>query len=112
MLPSPIAQPSTWPVQGQSGQNFHLSHASVPLRSELVPCSIAEFFADILLTPLEATRIRLVSDRNYASGLTTGFLRMAREGGLKELYAGFVPILFSEFPSVWLAQGAHDRTGL
>lgn len=60
--------------------------------------SVAEFFADILLTPLEATRIRLVSDRNYASGLLTGFARMAREGGLRELYAGFVPILFKQIP--------------
>ena len=51
------------------------------------------FFADILLTPLEATRIRLVSDRTYASGLTTGFARLAREGGLREMYAGFLPII-------------------
>jgi solute carrier family 25 (mitochondrial phosphate transporter), member 3 len=51
------------------------------------------FFADIFLTPLEATRIRLVSDRTYASGLTTGFARLAREGGLREMYAGFLPII-------------------
>ncbi|KAH7096704.1 mitochondrial carrier [Auriculariales sp. MPI-PUGE-AT-0066] len=60
--------------------------------------SVAEFFADIMLTPLEATRIRLVSDRTYATGLVTGFARMAREGGLAELYAGFVPILFKQIP--------------
>lgn len=60
--------------------------------------SVAEFFADILLTPLEATRIRLVSQRNYATGLVTGFARLAREGGLREMYAGFVPILFKQIP--------------
>ncbi|KAG0700112.1 mitochondrial carrier domain-containing protein [Suillus ampliporus] len=60
--------------------------------------SIAEFFADILLTPLEATRIRLVSDRTYATGLVTGFTRLAREGGVRELYAGFVPILCKQIP--------------
>ncbi|KAI6027383.1 hypothetical protein PISMIDRAFT_92952 [Pisolithus microcarpus 441] len=60
--------------------------------------SVAEFFADILLTPLEATRIRLVSERGYASGLVTGFSRLAREGGIRELYAGFVPILFKQIP--------------
>jgi solute carrier family 25 phosphate transporter 3 len=60
--------------------------------------SIAEFFADILLTPLEATRIRLVSDRTYATGLVTGFTRLAREGGMSELYAGFVPILCKQIP--------------
>ena len=51
------------------------------------------FFADILLTPLEATRIRLVSQRGYATGLVTGFTRLAREGGVRDLYAGFLPIL-------------------
>ncbi|KAB5593106.1 hypothetical protein CTheo_3488 [Ceratobasidium theobromae] len=64
----------------------------------LVGASVAEFFADILLTPLEATRIRLVSDRTYASGLVTGFARMAREGGIPELYAGFLPILCKQIP--------------
>ncbi|KAJ6559108.1 mitochondrial carrier domain-containing protein [Mycena vulgaris] len=62
---------------------------------------IAEFFADILLTPLEATRIRLVSEKGYATGLVTGFTRMAREGGLRELYAGFLPILCKQVPYSW-----------
>ena len=52
------------------------------------------FFADILLTPLEATRIRLVSQRGYANGLVSGFMRILREGGVRDLYAGFIPILF------------------
>ncbi|KAG8889616.1 hypothetical protein FRC00_014465, partial [Tulasnella sp. 408] len=60
--------------------------------------AVGEFFADILLTPLEATRIRLVSDRTYASGLVTGFARLAREGGIREMYAGFLPILCKQIP--------------
>ncbi|KDR82935.1 hypothetical protein GALMADRAFT_113088 [Galerina marginata CBS 339.88] len=60
--------------------------------------TVAEFFADILLTPLEATRIRLVSQRGYATGLVSGFTRLAREGGLRELYAGFLPILCKQIP--------------
>jgi len=60
--------------------------------------SVAEFFADILLTPLEATRIRLVSQRHYASGLASGFLRLAREEGAAGLYAGFLPILCKQIP--------------
>jgi solute carrier family 25 phosphate transporter 3 len=59
----------------------------------LAGAASAEFIADIALTPLEATRIRLVSDRTYATGLVPGFLKMAREGGMRELYAGFIPIL-------------------
>ncbi|KAJ7784479.1 mitochondrial carrier domain-containing protein [Mycena metata] len=60
--------------------------------------TVAEFFADILLTPLEATRIRLVSEKGYATGLVTGFTRLAREGGVRELYAGFLPILLKQIP--------------
>ncbi|KAH9940451.1 mitochondrial carrier [Epithele typhae] len=60
--------------------------------------SVAEFFADILLTPLEATRIRLVSQRHYATGLVTGFARLAREEGFAGLYAGFLPILCKQIP--------------
>ncbi|EJF61093.1 mitochondrial carrier [Dichomitus squalens LYAD-421 SS1] len=60
--------------------------------------SVGEFFADILLTPLEATRIRLVSQRGYATGLTTGFARLAREEGVAGLYAGFLPILCKQIP--------------
>ncbi|PFH54107.1 hypothetical protein AMATHDRAFT_136403 [Amanita thiersii Skay4041] len=60
--------------------------------------SVAEFFADILLTPLEATRIRLVAEPKYATGLVTGFTRLAREGGVRELYAGFLPIICKQIP--------------
>jgi len=60
--------------------------------------AVAEMFADVLLTPLEATRIRLVSDRTYATGLVSGFLKMARTGGVSELYAGFIPILCKQIP--------------
>ncbi|KAK4703471.1 hypothetical protein P7C70_g2749, partial [Phenoliferia sp. Uapishka_3] len=74
--------------------------AAIPHRTAiyLAGASIAEFFADVLLTPLEAVRIRLVSDRTYASGLVPGFLRMSREGGLRELYAGFIPIVCKQVP--------------
>lgn len=58
----------------------------------------AEFFADILLCPLEATRIRLVSQRGFATGLSSGFMRLAREEGLRGFYSGFVPLLFKQVP--------------
>lgn len=49
---------------------------------------IAEFFADIALCPLEATRIRLVSTPGFATGLFSGFGRIAKEEGIKGFYSG------------------------
>ncbi|KAH8896477.1 mitochondrial carrier [Thozetella sp. PMI_491] len=60
--------------------------------------STAEFFADIALCPLEATRIRLVSQRGFASGLLPGFMRLAREEGFRGFYSGFVPLLCKQVP--------------
>jgi solute carrier family 25 phosphate transporter 3 len=63
--------------------------------------AIAEFFADVLLCPLEATRIRLVSERGFASGLVTGFTRILREDGVyRGFYSGFIPILCKQVPTL------------
>ena len=60
--------------------------------------ALAEFFADIALCPLEATRIRLVSQPSFASGLLPGFARILREEGVGAFYAGFGPILLKQVP--------------
>ena len=61
--------------------------------------AMAEFIADIFLCPLEATRIRLVSQPSFANGLVGGFARLYREEGvLKGFYSGFFPILLKQIP--------------
>lgn len=64
----------------------------------LASSAAAEFFADIALCPLEATRIRLVSQPTYASGLISGFSKMLSTEGVGAFYAGFGPILFKQVP--------------
>ncbi|KAK3946271.1 putative mitochondrial phosphate carrier protein [Diplogelasinospora grovesii] len=64
----------------------------------LASSAAAEFFADIALCPLEATRIRLVSEPTYANGLIGGFGKMFRQEGIGAFYAGFGPILFKQIP--------------
>ncbi|KAK6819995.1 hypothetical protein RU639_007107 [Aspergillus parasiticus] len=63
-----------------------------------VSSAFAEFFADIALCPLEATRIRLVSEPTFASGLVSGFGKIARQEGFAGFYSGFGPILFKQVP--------------
>ncbi|KIV80065.1 hypothetical protein PV11_07594 [Exophiala sideris] len=64
----------------------------------LVSSAMAEFFADIALCPLEATRIRLVSEPTFASGLVSGMSKIASQEGLGAFYSGFGPILFKQVP--------------
>ena len=61
-----------------------------------VSAACAEFFASIALCPLEATRIRLVSDKNFAKGLVGGFTKILRTEGVGAFYSGFGPILFKQ----------------
>ncbi|KAI9221836.1 mitochondrial carrier domain-containing protein [Blastocladiella britannica] len=65
----------------------------------LTASALAEFAADVALCPLEATRIRLVSQPTFASGLFGGFSRIFREEGvLRGFYSGFGPILLKQVP--------------
>jgi len=58
----------------------------------------AEFFADLALCPLEATRIRLVSQPTFASSLPEAFGKLISNEGLRGLYAGLFPILLKQIP--------------
>jgi solute carrier family 25 phosphate transporter 3 len=64
----------------------------------LASSALAEFFADIALCPLEATRIRLVSQPEFASGLLSGFGKILKNEGIGAFYSGFGPILFKQVP--------------
>merc|ERR1711998_409295 len=62
--------------------------------------AMAEFIADIFLCPLEATRIRQVSDPALAKLSLPGAAGqiMAQDGLIPGFYSGFVPILFKQIP--------------
>lgn len=65
----------------------------------LAAAAMAETIADVFLCPLEATRIRLVSNPTYSSGLISAFPKIiADDGVLKGFYSGFAPILFKQVP--------------
>merc|ERR1712100_65728 len=55
--------------------------------------------ADCFLCPLEAARIRSVSDPAYGSNLAAVAGRLLKEEGvLRGFYSGFGPILFKQIP--------------
>ncbi len=58
----------------------------------------AETIADIFLCPLEAVRIRSVSDPEFCDGLADGFAKMFATEGIGGFYAGLAPILAKQVP--------------
>jgi len=58
----------------------------------------AETIADIFLCPLEAVRIRSVSDPKFCDGLADGFVKMFKSEGISGFYAGLAPILAKQVP--------------
>ncbi|KAF2745977.1 mitochondrial phosphate carrier protein [Sporormia fimetaria CBS 119925] len=63
-----------------------------------VSAGCAEFFASVALCPLEATRIRLVSNPSFATGLFDGFEKILKSEGVGAFYSGFGPILLKQVP--------------
>lgn len=70
----------------------------------------AEVIADLALCPMEATRIRLVSDPSFAKGLPDGFAKILQTEGLKGLYKGLPPILFKQVPYTMAKFGVFEKT--
>lgn len=64
----------------------------------LASSAMAEFIADLFLCPLEAIRIRSVSDPQFPKGVAGGITRVISTEGVMGLYAGLGPILFKQIP--------------
>jgi len=67
-------------------------------RIYLASAAMAEFIADLFLCPLEAIRIRSVSDSTFPKGLLPGAAKMLSTDGVLGFYAGLGPILFKQVP--------------
>jgi solute carrier family 25 phosphate transporter 3 len=64
----------------------------------LAASACAEFIADLFLCPLEAVRIRSVSDKAFPQSLPAGFAHIFKNEGMTGFYAGLGPILFKQIP--------------
>lgn len=58
----------------------------------------AEIVGSSALTPLEAARIRMVADREFATGLRSGIARIVSEEGLGALGRGLPAVLAKQIP--------------
>ena len=83
-------------------------------RIYLASAATAEFIADVFLCPLEACRIRLVSEPTFADSLPATASRLIKEEGIiGGFYSGFAPMLFKQIPytmAKFAVQGAAAET--
>jgi len=86
----------------------------------LASSAMAEFIADLFLCPLEAIRIKSVSDPTFPKGVAGGISRVVSTQGVAGLYAGLGPILFKQVPYTMAkfavqgkaAEAIYNSTGL
>ena len=76
----------------------------------LAASGMAEFIADLFLCPLEAVRIRSVSDKTFPQSLPGGFAHMFKTEGLTGFYAGLGPILFKQIPYTMAKFAVQGKT--
>ncbi|CAM9863919.1 unnamed protein product [Scytosiphon promiscuus] len=73
--------------------------AAAPALGTLIAASVtAEIAGSSALTPLEAARIRMVADADYAPGLRSGIARMISEEGVGALTRGLPAVLAKQVP--------------
>lgn len=77
----------------------------------LASSACAEFIADLFLCPLEAVRIRSVSDKAFPQSLPGGFAHILAKEGPLGFYAGLGPILFKQIPYTMAKFAVQARAG-
>lgn len=79
----------------------------------LAASASAEFFADILLCPLEAVKVRTQgSVTPYAKNFIQAFRKTAATGGLSGLYSGLVPLWARQIPYTMVKFATFENTVL
>jgi len=76
----------------------------------LASSAMAEFIADLFLCPLEAIRIKSVSDPSFPKGVSEGIKRVVSTQGVAGLYAGLGPILFKQVPYTMAKFAVQGKT--
>jgi solute carrier family 25 (mitochondrial phosphate transporter), member 3 len=85
---------------------LHLYNPAIPY---LIASVIAGAAASIVLCPLERTRIRLVTDPDFATNLLTGIPLLVKESGVRSLFSGFPAMLSKQVPYTLGKQVSFDE---
>jgi len=76
----------------------------------LAASASAEFFADIMLCPMEAVKVRVQTKPGWANNLREGVPKMYAEEGLTGFYKGIVPLWGRQIPYTMMKFACFERT--
>ncbi|TPP67562.1 Phosphate carrier protein mitochondrial [Fasciola gigantica] len=89
-----------------SEENAYLWRTSVYLAAS----ASAEFFADIMLCPMEAVKVRIQTMPGWANTLREGVPKMIRDEGITGFYKGIVPLWGRQIPYTMMKFACFERT--
>jgi len=70
----------------------------LPIPQMILSGAAAEVLGTTALLPFESTRIRMVADPGFGTGMVQVMSRLVRKQGIKGLYGGLVPIMCKQIP--------------
>jgi solute carrier family 25 phosphate transporter 3 len=76
----------------------------------LAASASAEFFADMLLCPMEAVKVRIQTMPGFARTLREGLPKIFREEGMWGFYKGIVPLWGRQIPYTMMKFACFERT--
>lgn len=87
-------------------ENAYLYRTSLYLAAS----ASAEFFADILLAPMEATKVRIQTKAGFANNLREAFPKMLAAEGVGTFYKGLPPLWGRQIPYTMMKFACFERT--
>jgi len=87
-------------------ENAYLYRTSLYLAAS----ASAEFFADILLAPMEAVKVRMQTQPGFANTLREGAPKLMQAEGLTGFYKGLPPLWMRQIPYTMMKFACFERT--
>jgi len=87
-------------------ENSYLYRTSLYLAAS----ASAEFFADILLAPMEAVKVRIQTQPGFANTLREGVPKLMQAEGIAGFYKGLPPLWMRQIPYTMMKFACFERT--
>lgn len=76
----------------------------------LAASASAEFFADILLSPMEACKVKIQTTPGFANTLREAYPKMMKEEGVSAFFKSLVPLWCRQIPYTMMKFACFERT--